>query len=159
MPKTIRGYFDLAGGPAGVSFEDSNYLVRVKDVDAAVERWKGTLRELVTFLDGGLDLPDLPDLPLGFLNLTRSLALNWVLYFINHDEAEVVTAGLQLRPQQPHGRSNAKDGILWKDSVLERVWDKRLLRTKKRKTGVWIPGARRSKNRNAQFMRLRIPHK
>jgi len=157
MPKTIRGYFDLAGGPAGVSFEDSNYLVRVKDVDFAVERWKSTLRELIAFLDGGTDLPDLPDLPLSFLNLTRSLALNWVLFFVNHDEAEVATSGLQLRPQQPHGRSSAKDGILWRDSILERVWDKRLLRTKKRQRGIFIKGVRRPK-RGAQVMRLRVPH-
>jgi len=158
MPREIVGYFDLSGkAPRG--FRDKKVLTKLPDALDAFEKWKGTLLNLIAFLKGQLELPAIGRIPLDIFNLGRNDALDWVEYFIRHDEAEVRTGGLQLAPQSPHGDSNAKNGVLWSDDLAERLWDVRLFSKKKRKRGIFIPGARRSKNRDAQFMRLRIPHK
>lgn len=157
---TTIGYFDLTGPiPAHKHF--SQMLVRLGAVQDAVEDYKSTFRNFITFLENQISLPMVPG---GIGQLTWDEALAWVRYFVEHDEVEVEsnpgggTPGFPAH-QRPHSHrvQNQRDATLWKDSILERLYDKRLVGSKKRQRGLFragnaVPGD------PGMRMRIRIPH-
>lgn len=152
---TQIGYFDLTG-PAEKDLAGSQSLVRIKDVVQSMIFYKATVIDLIDFLAG---LIDIPGIPLDIVNVSKEQALGFVKFFLLRNELEIQFGG-EL-PGQPHvfRPQQTFDSRLWVDSVPERAWDKRLFGKKKRRRGAFIPGVRKSKNPNAQFMRIRVPHR
>jgi len=142
------GDFSFGVGKRGGKVEDK--LIRLGD---AKKIWEAQRRNMVAFLSAFDAMPDvgIGD-PLGIVNLS--------LLGIDRDGViELTKAYLETW----HGFSfrlgffgdyqrYADETEVWLDTL-------KLTSTKKRVSGIFLPGVRRSpRNRNAQFMKLRVPH-
>jgi hypothetical protein len=156
---TTIGYFDLSG-PIPDSEHFSQKLVRLGDVQTAIADWRSTFLNFLNFLDAQVSLPMTPG---GLGALTADEMLLWVRFFAAFDEVEVEVPGLgtpgwpgHQRPHR-HRTQNAHDATLWQDSILERLYDKRLVATKKRQRGRFRAGSALPGDAGMR-MRIRIPH-
>lgn len=158
MPIKLVGYFDLTG--PSEKAHSSKALVQINKAEESFIQWKNTLKDLVSLLKGqaaGINIPRLGEI----FNLSKDDALEWIEFFLNNDEVFLDQSPLRLIQARPRRkRQGDNDGTWWSDDLIERLFDRRLVSTKSRKRGLFIPGARRSpRTRNAQFMRIRVPHK
>jgi len=74
-------------------------------------------------------------------------------------EAQMALAVTNLLLGQSVVVTNGVDNYTYREYFEGRVYSAHLESEKLRRRGIFVPGVKRSKNKNAQFMRIRVPHK